>query len=60
MDKTFFLQIFSQRLTWPVMTMIIFFLAESHDYDYDIAKVVSTMDSPTTTIILIVKNIICL
>ena len=34
-----------------------FFLAESHDYDYDIAKVVSTMDSPTTTIILVVKNI---
>ena len=29
------------------MTLIFFFFAESHDYDYDIAKVVSTMDSPT-------------
>ena len=58
MDKTFFYKFFHNGwhdLSW--LWFFFFFFAESHDYDYDIAKVVSTMDSPTTTIILVVKNI---
>ena len=56
--KHFFYKFFHNGwhgLSW--LWLFFFVFAESHDYDYDIAKVVSTMDSPTTTIILVVKNI---